>query len=119
MECTMTKIFDGIMEGLNEMKKFMNGENTGATVWGWSGDDTKMINITKEYREKQKKELPNVKNIRKKYKLSQLQFAREFGLNVNTLKNWEHGVRGMDASTITLLKVIDKYPEIVKSVVNR
>jgi putative transcriptional regulator len=89
------KLYDGIKEGLLELKDFMDGKDTGATVY------TPI----------------DIKSLRAKYKLSQSKFADEFGLNANTLKNWEHGTRTLDTSTITLFSIIDKYPDIVKNVV--
>jgi putative transcriptional regulator len=59
----------------------------------------------------------NVKAIREKQKLSQSKFSKEFGLNINSLKNWEQGTRTIDTSTSILFKIIEKYPNIVKEVV--
>jgi putative transcriptional regulator len=89
-------IGEGIKEGLLELKRFMKGEDTGA--------------IAKEYGQ------VDAREIRMKQGLSQNEFAVAFGLNPNTLRNWEHGTRKMDRSAVILLKVIDQYPEAVKKV---
>ena len=61
------EVFNNIAEGLKEAIRFSNGEDTGATVY------TPI----------------DLKAIRKKQKLSQSKFAEEFGINLNSLKNWE------------------------------
>ena len=88
------EVFDNIVEGLKEAIRFSNGEDTGATVY------TPV----------------DLKAIRKKQKLSQSKFAEEFGINLNSLKNWEQGKRGMDTTTILFFKAIEMYPEEMKNV---
>lgn len=81
---------------MKEAKRFLNGEDTGATV----------------------SQPFDIKALRNKFNLSQSKFAKSFGININTLKNWEHGTRSMDNTAVTFFKVIEKYPDIVKQVVN-
>lgn len=88
------EVFDNIVEGLKEAIRFSNGEDTGATVY------TPI----------------DLKAIRKKQKLSQSKFAEEFGINLNSLKNWEQGKRGMDTTTILFFRAIEMYPEEMKNV---
>lgn len=88
------EVFDNIVEGLKEAIRFSNGEDTGATVY------TPI----------------DLKAIRKKQKLSQSKFAEEFGINLNSLKNWEQGKRSMDTTTILFFKAIEMYPEEMKNV---
>lgn len=88
------EVFDNIAEGLKEAIRFSNGEDTGATVY------TPV----------------DLKAIRKKQKLSQSKFAEEFGINLNSLKNWEQGKRGMDTTTILFFRAIEMYPEEMKNV---
>lgn len=88
------EVFDNIVEGLKEAIRFSNGEDTGATVY------TPI----------------DLKAIRKKQKLSQSKFAEEFGINLNSLKNWEQGKRSMDTTTILFFRAIEMYPEEMKNV---
>ncbi len=88
------EVFDNIAEGLKEAIRFSNSEDTGATVY------TPI----------------DLKAIRKKQKLSQSKFAEEFGINLNSLKNWEQGKRGMDTTTILFFRAIEMYPEEMKNV---
>ena len=88
------EVFDNIVEGLKEAIRFSNGEDTGATVY------TPI----------------DLKTIRKKQKLSQSKFAEEFGINLNSLKNWEQGKRSMDTTTILFFRAIEMYPEEMRNV---
>lgn len=90
-----TELFNGLVNGLNEYGKYLKGENTNISVYN----------------------PVDVKAIRKNLKLSQTKFAEEFGININTLRGWEQGKRGMDTTTMILLNVINQYPDIVKKVV--
>ena len=83
-----------LIEAAKEAIRFSNGEDTGATVY------TPV----------------DLKAIRKKQKLSQSKFAEEFGINLNSLKNWEQGKRGMDTTTILFFRAIEMYPEEMKNV---
>ncbi len=61
----------------------------------------------------------NVAAIRRKTKLTQLDFAARFGLSVATLREWEQKKRHPDRTAITLLLVIDKEPEAVQRALNK
>ncbi|GMO12071.1 MAG: helix-turn-helix domain-containing protein [Rickettsiales bacterium] len=89
------KIFNDIMEGLNEIIRLQNGEDTGAIVH----------------------KPTEIKKIREKYNLSQSKFAKEFGFNVQTIRSWEQYKRIPDNSSKILLKIIDKYPNVVREAV--
>jgi putative transcriptional regulator len=58
----------------------------------------------------------DVKSIRNRMKLSQVDFAKRFGLSVHTLRNWEQGKRQPDPAARAYLKVIEKIPDIVSKV---
>ena len=58
----------------------------------------------------------DVKAIRGRLGLSQTSFAASFGLSLYTLRNWEQGKRQPDPAARAYLKVIEKAPETVKSV---
>ena len=55
----------------------------------------------------------SVAAIRAKLKLSQAQFARAFGISLDTLQNWEQGRRKPTGPAKVLLKVAAKHPEAV------
>jgi putative transcriptional regulator len=56
----------------------------------------------------------DVKAIRAKLGMTQVQFAGEFGFNVNTLRHWEQGVRQPEGPARAYLVVIDRAPEAVQ-----
>ncbi len=62
-------------------------------------------------------ETPNVKQIRKRYQLSQTEFAALMGISVKTLQNWEQGRRNPRGAARVLLQVAAKHPEAVWDVV--
>jgi DNA-binding XRE family transcriptional regulator len=48
----------------------------------------------------------SVKDVRDKFHLTQAEFATRFGLELDTVRNWEQGRNKLDPSTRLLLKVI-------------
>ena len=54
-----------------------------------------------------------VKNIRKKFHVSQAEFAYMIGVSIDTLQNWEQGRRRPDGPALALLKIAEVNPEIV------
>ena len=61
-------------------------------------------------------ETVNVKAIRSYMGLSQAGFAARFGLSLHTLRNWEQGKRTPDPAARAYLKVIEKAPDVVSSI---
>ena len=60
---------------------------------------------------------PDVKRIREGYKLSQKQFATMLGISAGTLRNWEQGRRAPEGPARVLLRVAERHPKVVWSVV--
>ena len=60
----------------------------------------------------------NVIAIREHLGLSQEQFAKSFGFSVWSVRNWEQGRRQPEGPARTLLKIIEKDPDIVVSVLH-
>jgi putative transcriptional regulator len=56
----------------------------------------------------------NVRRIRKKLALSQIYFARYFGVSVRTIQEWEQGRRVPSGASKNFLYVIDQEPEAVR-----
>ena len=53
---------------------------------------------------------------REKSGLSQSQFAELLGVSARTLQDWEQGRREPSGAAKTLLKVAERYPEILREV---
>ena len=55
-------------------------------------------------------EVPDVRAIRRRLRMSQQEFARVYRIPLATLKNWEQGRRQPDAPAAAYLQVIAKCP---------
>jgi putative transcriptional regulator len=55
----------------------------------------------------------NIKDIRKKLKVSQPEFARMIGVSAATLRNWEQGRTYPDGAARALLRVAAKRPDAI------
>jgi DNA-binding transcriptional regulator YiaG len=56
----------------------------------------------------------DVKEVRERFQLTQAEFATRFGLELDTVRNWEQGRNKLDAQTRLLLRIIDRFPETVE-----
>ncbi|MBJ7414230.1 MAG: helix-turn-helix domain-containing protein, partial [Niveispirillum sp.] len=59
----------------------------------------------------------DVKAIRERLGLTQASFAARFGLELDSVRNWEQGRYSPDPIARTLLKVIEQSPEAVDKAV--
>ena len=55
-------------------------------------------------------EVPDVRAIRRRLRMSQMEFARTYRIPLATIKNWEQGRRQPDAPAAAYLQVIAKRP---------
>ena len=60
---------------------------------------------------------PDVRAVRRHYRLSQTRFAALMGISPATLRNWEQGRRKPEGSARILLRVVARHPEAVLDVV--
>ena len=59
-------------------------------------------------------EEPNPKNIRTKLSLTQEKFEFLMNISVNTLRNWEKGIRHPEGPAKVLLNVVNNHPEVLR-----
>jgi putative transcriptional regulator len=85
-----------ILEGLNEASAYLSGEAT-------------EVRKTCVY----VPESVDVKAIRERLNLTQVEFARNFALPLDTLRKWERGVRMPDAASRAYLTMIARDPQMV------
>ncbi|MDQ5872217.1 MAG: helix-turn-helix domain-containing protein [Acidobacteriota bacterium] len=64
-------------------------------------------------------EEPDVRAVRKSYRLSQSKFAALMGISPATLRNWEQGRRRPEGSARILLRIVARHPEAVLDVVGK
>lgn len=55
----------------------------------------------------------NIKSARKRYGMTQRQFAAFLMISVRTLQKWEQGKRSPDGAAHTLLRVMEREPDAV------
>lgn len=60
-------------------------------------------------------EIPDVKKVREKTGLSQIQFANRLHISYKTLQNWEQGRRKPTGTAIVLMNLINKNPDLILS----
>lgn len=60
---------------------------------------------------------PDVRTVRRRFRLSQSKFAALMGISPGTLRNWEQGRRKPEGSARILLRIVAKHPEAVLDVV--
>ena len=86
--------FEGLLQGMDEARRWLNGEAVpGLRVHFAPHED--------------------VAAIRRKAGLTQAAFARQIGVPVATLRNWEQGRRRPDGPARVLLAMLAKDPDIV------
>jgi putative transcriptional regulator len=54
--------------------------------------------------------------VRKDLDMTQQEFSKLLGVPVGTIRDWEQGRRQPDGAAITLIKVAEKHPEILKEI---
>jgi len=53
-------------------------------------------------------------NLRKKFNVSQRLFAAMLNVSIKTIQSWEQGLSEPTSSTLRLLEIMQKHPDIVK-----
>lgn len=61
---------------------------------------------------------PNVRAVRRRYRLSQTRFAALMGISAATLRNWEQGRRKPEGGARILLRIVARHPEAVLDVIS-
>lgn len=56
---------------------------------------------------------PNAKEIRSKFHLTQIEFAKLLNISVATLRNWEQGRRRPEGPARVLLNVANRNPDVL------
>ena len=92
---------ESVIQGLKEAIAWTKGENYNVRVT--------LVHVPEV----------DVRKVRLKMGLSQVQFATKFGFPPATLSNWEQGRSHPDAPTRVLLAVIAKHPAAVEDVLRK
>ena len=84
----MSEAFESVKKGLSEAIEFAEGKDIGAKVFKPTEID--------------------VKKLRKKVGMTQVDFAATFGISVGTLRHWERGDRSPRGPALVLLNLVTK-----------
>lgn len=90
------QLFDDIVASMNEVIAITKGETAPGRVFTH--------------------ERPDVKAIRAKTGLSQIQFANKLNISPKTLQNWEQGTRNPTGAAITLIRLIEQNPNLLATI---
>jgi putative transcriptional regulator len=85
--------FEELLESVREMKAIEKGQKKASRTFEFPP--------------------PNARQIRRKFQLTQSDFARLIGISVSTLRNWEQGLRHPEGPAQVLLRVVEAHPEAV------
>jgi putative transcriptional regulator len=99
----MNKQFDSIMEGLNELLEYTNGDTTKARLRVVETPDIKIAplnNLTKE----------EIKQIRLNNNLTLKSFASCLGVSQKTVESWENGTNLPSGASLRLLQILETKP---------
>ena len=58
-------------------------------------------------------ELSDIKEVREKAGLSQVEFASRLHISARTLQNWEQGRRYPTGPVATLIRILDVHPSLI------
>lgn len=58
----------------------------------------------------------DIKHLRKMLGLSQSQFAKTYGFNLDTLKKWEQGAHSPDQAVVSYISCIFKKPKLIANI---
>ncbi|WP_185982638.1 NadS family protein [Aureimonas mangrovi] len=86
-----------IIDGLNDALAYAREEKTAARVRNVRVPDS-----------------IDVKAVRDKLRMSQSEFAMQFGIPLATVRNWEQGRRRPEAMARVLLQIINNDPDVVE-----
>jgi putative transcriptional regulator len=95
----MSKLFEEMVQGLEEARAYMEGERKGYRV-----------SLPAEV---------DVKAIRKRLSMTQARFSDTFGFSLDAVKHWEGGRRTPESSARAFLTVIARDPDAVISALHQ
>jgi putative transcriptional regulator len=101
-EPKLSKAGASILKSLNEAVRWAKGEDVPGVKVSYVRVPAKL----------------DVKAIRARLGMSQIEFANSFGFSASTLRNWEQGTRKPETTARILLTIIGRAPEIVQRVLN-
>lgn len=96
----MSKQFDSIMEGLNDLLEYSKGDKTKARL--------RVREVPPKIRPVKKYTKDNIKSIRINLNLSQRAFADVLGVSKKIVEAWEIGVNSPSGSSSRIIEFLEK-----------
>jgi putative transcriptional regulator len=106
----MSKQFESIMRGLQQVAEYKNGDKTKCRV---RNVEIPNIEPVQEFSK------DDIKSIRLKINLPQTHFAELLGVSSRSVEAWEAGTRKPTGTAKRLFQMINNNPNIVDSMVRR
>lgn len=95
----MSSAFESIKQGLQEAIEYSEGKLKNARVY--------------------KPKPVDIKQLRKKVGMTQIEFSSAFGISVGTLRHWERGDRSPKGPALVLLNLVQKEPQTILRVLGQ
>ncbi|WP_256077877.1 DNA-binding transcriptional regulator [Massilia sp. YIM B04103] len=96
-------LFSEMMEGFDALQAEREGKLT-------------LKHASLEHRPMPRLSAEEVANIRRKLNVSQQVFARQLRTEARTIANWEQGISRPNAQASVLLKLVERYPELLDKI---
>lgn len=94
-------LFAELMQGVQEMAEQRQGKIT-------------LREVTAKSKPAPQVTAQEIVNLRQKLHLSQSVFAQRLRLNPETLKNWEQSKSKPNGQAVVLIKLVEKYPDMIE-----
>lgn len=105
---TGKSLFESILIGLDQAEEYIDGKNE---------KDVKVSRVT--FYEVPKYDSDAVKGIRSELKLTQKAFANLLGVSVRTVESWEMGLNSPSGSSVRLMEIYKKHPDLKEELIKR
>jgi putative transcriptional regulator len=103
----MSKQFDSIMKGLNELLEYTKGDTTKARSRVVETPDIKIAPLNSFTKEE-------VKQIRLNNNLTLKSFASCLGVSQKTVESWENGTNMPSGASLRLLQILEHRPNALR-----
>lgn len=100
------KLFAQLVESLKQGDAILKGE----------AEPSRRVEVHATGEKENSQSAAQVRDLRRRFGLSQQQFAEVLGISAGTLRNWEQGRRAPEGSARVLLRVAARHPQAVLEV---
>lgn len=101
-------LFESILIGLEQAEEYIDGKNE---------KDVKVFRVT--FYELPEYNSDTIKEIRNELMLTQKAFANLLGVSVRTVESWEMGLNSPSGSSVRLMEIYKKHPDLKEELIKR